>query len=488
MSNVAKTSSMNGYLMRPLSNPLPLSNRSLTTQPVTSRPLTRDRPTAAPIGLAVAPRPFGPRLPSSGHGTTRLAALARSEPGAPREAPRFHTKEELLQTARTHFLYAARLGPETPFSEAPILEKNAIYEALEADAARPAPTLRESLYWSPSGGTTSSRAFYFPTDVRENAFQRRALVEGMTPFGLFDDATVSINLHSSGGMYRGLEIHNDFVELAGGTSLPLGFDSSDAEVVKAIERWRPNMICAFPTRLMSLATHMDKLDRALSVPKLVTGGDILYPSMKATVARALGIKQFLQIFGSAETGIWAFQPPVLENTTLFAYDPRMMHVEIADADADGVGRIITTNLIRTRVPLLRYDTGDLGRLTEQTLDGSSVPLLDFRGRATRSFQVGGNYYMLKDVERALGLAAEPGEGLDVTAYQLLLTHDRPSREESLTCKVVLAHAARKRDAERILLDRLWTVVPTDAVRVVSMDALERDPRSGKIKKIVDRRA
>ncbi len=53
---------------------------------------------------------------------------------------------------------------------------------------------------------------------------------------------------------------------------------------------------------------------------------------------------------------------------LFVYDPLRCHVEIAEPDANGIGEIAISLLGRRNpLPLLRYRTGDVGRLIEPAL-------------------------------------------------------------------------------------------------------------------------
>jgi len=49
------------------------------------------------------------------------------------------------------------------------------------------------------------------------------------------------------------------------------------------------------------------------------------------------------VYGSAVSGVWAYQPPWLPQNH-FLYDPEMMYIEIVDPNEQGVGLVILTSL------------------------------------------------------------------------------------------------------------------------------------------------
>ena len=68
--------------------------------------------------------------------------------------------------------------------------------------------------------------------------------------------------------------------------------------------------------------------------------------------------------------------------SLFAIRPHgrpvRLHLEIVDPDQEGFGRVVVTNLTRKTHPILRYDTGDVGRVGESFVDGRMESVLEFR--------------------------------------------------------------------------------------------------------------
>ena len=106
----------------------------------------------------------------------------------------------------------------------------------------------------------------------------------------------------------------------------------------------------------------------------------------------LGTVRFSAIYGSAEVGIVAWQANVGDPLTYHfrppSYGPRSWK-----RTPTASRRLVLTNLVRTRFPILRYDSGDVGRIV--SLRDSDV-VVELQGRAADSFDIGGNYYAIAD--------------------------------------------------------------------------------------------
>lgn len=390
--------------------------------------------------------------------------------------PRFRTRDEILARARDHFLYAGVLGDLGRFEDAPVLTKQRLYEGIKAALARRDPALA-SVYWSPSGGSTSNSKLYFPTDIQENRLARKHFGRMLVETGFFGPDTVMLNMNAGSHCYRAMELFTDYGEQAGAVVLPLGNTGTDEEALALIDEFHVNCISGPPTRLATLAGNLKAAGKKLAIETVITASDTLHESTRALIREAFGASRFQQLYGSSEGGVWAYQPASLEATGCFVFDPRMMHVEIVDPNTEGIGRIVLTPLTRFKHPVLRYDTGDVGRLEVREVDGAARQVLYFKGRGDRSFQYDADYYSLDDVERCLaGLADE---------YQLVIGHAPETNAETLVCRVVNLND-RKRLQQ--IANALVQVCPIDQVEAVRREDLVTTQPSGKVKRIVDYRA
>jgi len=158
--------------------------------------------------------------------------------------------------------------------------------------------------------------------------------------------------------------------------------------LRRINRHRPAMILAFAATLYELARHALDAGIALHRPRfIVTSIEMLFPAMRDVIERAFGCPVH-NMYGAAEVGRIAAECAhgrlhVLAHSN---------HVEILREDgrvaAPGeAGRIVITSLHNRAMPLIRYDIGDLGTLSNEACPcGSPLPVLEaLRGRINEHF-------------------------------------------------------------------------------------------------------
>ena len=322
----------------------------------------------------------------------------------------------------------------------PIMSKSELFELVDAAFARRrqhAPSDDDDaafrgLYWSPSGGTVGPPR-YFPTNVEENRRQRQMLAPLFAELGALTKDTICANLFASNRMYRAQEILNDFIVMNGGTTLPIGSASPDEEVVAFARDFRANTICGMPPRLVQLASYMKSRHiRLPNIRHVLFGGEPLYEPKVVLLREVFGRGVSLSsIYGSAETGIWAVQPPSCHRDC-YVYHPGIVHLQVVEPDEKGFGQLVVTNLVRTQFPVVRYDTGDSGRL--EAVEGRPGVRLLGRRVQRHAFHLGSEYYTTDEIEQA----CPSFQRHRVVDYQLVLAVERGMRLlDTATFKVVL---------------------------------------------------
>lgn len=374
--------------------------------------------------------------------------------------------KDLYPTACAHPWYADRFLPD---GSLPILTKGELYAALQGRETDP--FFAHGTYWSPSGGSGATPPLLFPTAVEENLEQRRILSRWLRSEGILGPEVVALNLFSSRCMYRACEIFVDYVQLCGGTVLPVTYGASDEQVTQIWQRFRPNTLLGSPGRLVQWA-H--------SLPQPVRFERVLYASERLTrgAQELLDVQlsgpRWSSVIGSAEAGVWGFSRADDAREQFWA-PLSLVQLEIADPDAEGFGRLIVSNRVRRRHPLLRYDTGDRARLTPRY--HPDLVGVEFAGRHGQSFQFSCQSYSLDDFAEVLSEAA---------AFQFVLRFERC---DWLTLRLVASEGAAAR-----ALDLLRLVVRADArvnrveVQRVEPAALKSTADSGKVLPILDLRS
>lgn len=124
------------------------------------------------------------------------------------------------------------------------------------------------------------------------------------------------------------------------------------------------------------STDRKKVD---SVQSIFTTAEMLYPQQRKIIEEAFDAKVF-NGYGLNDGGITAFENGTTEG---FLIDTERSVMECVDDNGNQIsgipGRIIATNLFNYPMPFIRYETGDMGIITEDYI------------------KTGGNRYLLKNL-------------------------------------------------------------------------------------------
>jgi len=265
------------------------------------------------------------------------------------------------------------------FFKVPFLTKEHLYRKIGELYEQKHPLLLKSAYVSPTGGT-SGTSLFFVTDTHENRAQRRFMGALANIVGTLDSDDMNLVLHGGRPMYRSQDVTAEITDNAGGSVLWVGADAKDEEAFSIAQRFHANTVCATPTRLLQLAQWLEATGNAgkISLDKIVFTSEPLARNQEAYLRSQFGTKVVASMYGSAEAGVWAASRPVKslsESTRAFFFDQRFIYVEVYDFSTDTPrrltpeemqagkeGELVVTSLMRRRNPLLRYRTGDVGRV------------------------------------------------------------------------------------------------------------------------------
>ncbi|HEX3871817.1 MAG TPA: hypothetical protein VHV77_15340 [Pirellulales bacterium] len=366
----------------------------------------------------------------------------------------------VLDAARTHPLYREHWGNVATLAEAPIVTKREL--AARLDALVEASQVGLGIYWSSSGGS-GGRAMCFPVDVHENHQQRRLLANRIASAGILTAESVVLNLFPSCPMVRSSEIFTEFSELCGGTPLPSPVNSSLREGATgydeawgAAERFGANVLAGMPSALVDFAYWCGVEKRRCSFDTVLFGGEFLHPQRRAMFEALFEVKRFAAVYGSAETGIVGYTSDVRE-PAVYAIPREIAVVEIPRPDAEGVGNLVVTNLVRLRHPLVRFDTGDRGRIVGET---DNEMLIELHARDSGTFEFQGAYHELSRLARVLDLYGE---------WQLVIGDDVEGCDvqgrEKLTCLIAAEAGISGEDEAKLLAYLGDQIDPYDGGRI-----------------------
>jgi phenylacetate-CoA ligase len=253
----------------------------------------------------------------------------------------------------------------------------------------------------------------------------------------------------------------------------------------ALERFSPQLLCAYPSALETLCRFLAERGRNISVPAVLTSSERLNPDAWDLVRETLGCR-IADYYGQSERVAFAYAFEPRE----FRFLPGYAHVEFVPHDSrllpadspDRLYEIIGTTFWNGLMPLVRYRTGDLIRLpaswAERELEELALGLRTFSGILGRQQEL----LVCPDGVRLTGLESMPNRVQHVVRLQVV--------QESLNAariRVVPAKGFNDIDAAQLLANARARVPGNVELTIENAHWLERTPR-GKTPLIVYRPA
>jgi len=144
---------------------------------------------------------------------------------------------------------------------------------------------------------------------------------------------------------------------------------------EALEEFAPDVLWAYPTALEALCVHLGRARRKLAVSRVLTSSEVLHPEVWRLATRTLGCR-LVDYYGQAERVAFAYAT----EPGAYRFLPGYAHVELLPAGEDGLYEIAGTSLWNRSMPLVRYRTGDLIRLSPgENLEEITLGLKAFPG-------------------------------------------------------------------------------------------------------------
>lgn len=397
----------------------------------------------------------------------------------------------LSQAVAESSFYRRRFRGIVPrdLSAAPLLDKDDLYEnsppRSEALLTRAGDGEGRVLF--ASGGSTGKPKYCLYTQ-REFDATCAWLGWGMRRSGL-EAGDIAANLFVAGNLWSSFLAVSGSLREVGVTHLPIGGTSEPGAALEVVRRFKANVLIGLPSTLLELARHAEETGaRGLKVEKIFYGGEHVSAEMVRVFKRVLGARLVRSAgYASVDAGLIGFQCGRCEGSVHHTADG-LQRVEIV------AGEIVATNLVRRWMPVIRYRTGDRGRWVGRPCPcGHPSPLFELLGRLDDRVNVGGAHLDVGDVGRAVASV----RGLSLF-YQIIV--DLKDGRDRLSVRVersrrgapnaeleVRLAAALLRSSEELRdsVSRGWLAPP--ALKLLEPGCLPRQPRTGKLRRVVDRR-
>jgi phenylacetate-CoA ligase len=259
--------------------------------------------------------------------------------------------------------------------------------------------------------------------------------------------------------------------------------TSVENIANTLEKFSPELLCAYPSALETLVRYLRDNDRRLSIPAVVTSSEVFRPESWALVEDRLGCKA-ADYYGQAERIAFASADAAGQYRFQHAYS----RVEFIPYDGHGVPRdighrlyeVVGTSYWNNLLPIVRYRTGDLIRLPaswgERELEELALGLRTFEGVLGRQQEL----LVCPQAIRITGIGCIPQDVRNVLRFQVV-------QEDLDEARIFVLPNSKfsVSDAELLLANARARIPPNVNVTVEIASRLERTPR-GKTPLIVHR--
>lgn len=403
---------------------------------------------------------------------------------------------------KRHFRGVGKVVTLEDFTKVPFLEKRHVLENTPPESPDLLTSkVQRGIYFA-SGGSTGQPKYVF-YDQHEYDHTCRMLAYTYEAGGLSAGDTIA-NLFVAGNLWSSWLSVEKAIAYTKAISVPVGSNLPLENIARYLQDFKVTAVIGLPSFLVKLAefTEANRGRFDLRIKKIFYGGEYVGDEMIKFFGRAfLGCVVRSGGYATADAGVIGFQCESCQKGLhhLFAWS---QYIEFVDPDTlkpvprGATGELIVTGLNKKHMPIIRYRVGDLGRWVDRPCAcGRKEPLFEILGRCDDRIHVGGAHLFVADVQDAVGKV--PG-----LTFNFQVVIEKKGHRDGLAIKAEAADAGRLKDAPS-LAAALWESLQSHcedlkesvrmgwldrpAIEVLRPGAIERVQRTGKIRRVIDRR-
>lgn len=332
-----------------------------------------------------------------------------------------------------------------------------------------------------SGGTTGRPKFSVFTKTEWEEFTS---IFGQSMAAVVKDGDRVGNLFYAGELYASFLFIEKSLEYCPAQSLtfPIAGATNLDEMINLIRSYGVNVLAGVPTTFLSLAQKLIEREETLNLDRILYGGETLFDDQKPLLAKAFGNPEIESVgYASVDAGHLGGSAPELGPRIHKVLSGTIM--QIVDDNGElinepGVaGRLLMTNLTRKLMPIIRYPVGDMAKWHKL---GESFEIL---GRADEGARIGPVTVNRDDIASVMTKLSEH------VSFQLVINRHEGKDQlviqylGKLDNSLALTTLLRERKMLADSIEKNLIAVP----QFISVEQLERNPRTGKLKFVIDKR-
>jgi phenylacetate-CoA ligase len=283
---------------------------------------------------------------------------------------------------------------------------------------------------------------------------------------------------------------------------PIAGATEPSLILKTLEEFSINVVAGVPSAILTLLELYDRDKNKfpnLKIEKILFGGESLYPDQFIAIKKIFPKIKISSIgYASVDGGLLGYSDSECLEGEHRVFDGLNI-IEIVDPDTNEViteknkvGKVLMTNLTRKLMPIIRYPAGDLGMWVE----GSETPDRKFKlqGRSDEAAKLGTLSVFFEDTRWMVMNTLSEFSGIQ---FQMVLNHfankdqlvfriagHKLKDDLKLSDRLIESFKIEKKDYALILSKNL--IHPLE-IEFVEMDKLEINSRTGKLKRVIDKR-
>ncbi|MEA5115809.1 MAG: aldehyde dehydrogenase family protein [Geobacteraceae bacterium] len=352
-----------------------------------------------------------------------------------------------------------------------------------------------------SGGTSGKPKFVYRTmaETRRNA---RGMAKSMA-LNLIGEGDIVANLFFAGNMWASFVSVNMALEEIGAHVLPIGGHVPMENIISFLRSFKVDAALSIPSVLVGIAQYVEKHGITdLSIRKIGYGGEHMPEATRRYVASVLNTELIRSAsYAINDTGVAGYQCAHCTGSVHHVNED--LHIlEIVDPETrrpllpGEAGDIVLTNIDRTLMPVIRYNVGDRGRMVEGGCPcGRTTRRFELLGRSDEVVVIGADNVSIDAiaacVEQVPGLSqyfaiyGKTKNGMDLLAVRVESLEQLAETEKSALSGKLVETILREKPV--IAANFVSGVIARPEVTVLAPGELPRNPRTGKIKRVVEER-
>ncbi|MFD3157828.1 acyl-CoA reductase [Haloimpatiens sp. FM7330] len=375
------------------------------------------------------------------------------------------------------------------FKKVPILEKKYMFNNSIDKSNHMLTREMKQCYVFSAGGTTGKMK-YVAYSNKEFEDSEKAFGKGFKAVGINEKDFVA-NYMKAGALWTAFSAVNKGIEEVGCKILSLTANQSEKETIEYLKIFKPNVIIGLPGNIILLTREIEKLNESIKIEKVYYAGEHISEKSQEYVKKILGAEVIASFgYAAVEIGPIGFQCESCKGTEHHVMD------EWCYLESDENGEAIVTALNKTLHPIIRYRIGDkiqwvnspcaCGRTSKKfKLLSRTDDVVRFN---VSDIYLNDVYDTLKDVKEVSSFFQIVVENVDnmrdVTFKIETKNENIPTKNEQLTKKI---QYLLKTNIKSIGKDYRENLINNINVQLLAPCTIERVGRTGKIRRIIDKR-